>query len=202
MQPQRVAGTGSQVPQRVDETAAGPVRLVHQLWRRVAYPRGVDHIRRGTGPIAVVVGASRVVSKTARQPAAVIRGNRPLVDHSRAPVGIGDVARAAPNRDPRANRQRAGTRIAGADVVVCAQEIAAALAEHHRPRPTQGLGAVKIHLTVCRTRRIAQVRRRIQRQAVDKVDVGVVVARQVQIASRRHPVQRPAGGGEEQLRPA
>ena len=42
----------------------------------------------------------------------------------------------------------------------------------------------------------------VQRQAVHDVGVGVVVARQVQVAGRRHPVQRPAGGGEDQFRAA
>ena len=71
------------------------------------------------------------------------------------------------------------------------------------PVPPSVSRVVEVHLPVRRTGRIAQ-RTPWRCSASDRprYDVGAVVARQVQVAVGRHPVQRPARGREDQLRPA
>ena len=188
MQPHRVVRTKREAPECVVEAVIAPFRLIDHLRCRIAHPRRIDRVRHTATPTVIRTEAA-VVGKAAGS-TAVIRRNRPLVDDPGAVIGVTDPAGAATHRDPRANRQRP-VRI-NPGLVVRTQEVAAVLAERHRARPAQSLRPVKIHLTGCRTGRIAQPRRPVQRQTVDNVHVGVVVARQVQVATRRHPVQRPA----------
>ena len=61
-------------------------------------------VRRAAG---VTAAEARVVGKAADQPAAVVRGDRPLVDDRAAAIpAVADAAAAAPHRDPRPDRQR------------------------------------------------------------------------------------------------
>ena len=197
VQTQRVIAPRRQVRQRV---RAGVIacRLIHQLRRGIGHAADINRRVRVDGSSTA---EARVVGEAAG-PAAAVRRERPLIDDLRIVEARRQVPGVAPDRHGWPNRQSASAEISRVGPVVRIQEVAAVLAEHHRSRTTQSLLAIEVQIAVGRTQRIPQVRRPVERQSVPHKRIRAVVRRQIvrrqiQIAARRHSIQRPARTRED-----